>query len=205
MSRTREIQEKLNLQAELQLSFSNTKSKVAKWLEQTTDEKKDHTKEETDLRELQDSKKAFFQLPVVQIGSGLNFALEDDNQSKDDIHTIGEFIASDKKISSLSKKKKRVEQSDVRNNMYRIAKDDTRAMVALKRKMRKDQRENIRTGPKQVKKETRTGETGSSRTTTPQANNDEDSEDSDNDDAPIQRTAKKSFGLLFDNNKKRRK
>ncbi|CCD23123.1 Nop19p NDAI_0B00890 [Naumovozyma dairenensis CBS 421] len=201
MSRAQEIQEKLDLQAKLQLALSNKSSKVAAWLESSTDETKDRSKEIEDAKELEDSKNAFFNLPVVQIGSGLHFAYNE--TSKDDIHTIGEFINSDKKISSLSKKKKRNEPTDVRNDIYRIAKDDTKAMVALKRKMRHGQKMALRQDlAESVNK--KTSVEPESRNTS-NAKNDAHSSSDDEADMRNQKSTKKTFGLLFNGNKKRRK
>ncbi|CAI4062984.1 hypothetical protein SKDZ_07G4920 [Saccharomyces kudriavzevii ZP591] len=194
MSRSKEYQERLNLQAKLQSAFSNNTAAVLGWLKELeeTDRSEDRidpgqSKQSDDHTELEDSKKAFFELPVVQVGSGLHFSTQDDVSTKEDIHTIGEFIESDKKLSSLAKKKKRNDQGPQRNNMYMITKDDTKAMVALKRKMRKGEREGVRR-----KHEVATYSI------------DDDDDDDDVERMP-QKSTKKTFGLLFDKKKKARK
>ncbi|CAI2014938.1 hypothetical protein SEUBUCD646_0G04960 [Saccharomyces eubayanus] len=199
MSRAKDIQERLNLQAKLQSTFSNNTATVLDWLKESEecDRGKVHTDPEhgkllEDYKELEDSKKAFFQLPVVQIGSGLHFKTEDDLSAKEDIHTIGEFIESDKKVSSLAKKKKRNDQGLQRNDMYRITKDDTKAMVALKRKMRKGEKEGLRKKQEVPVK------------STPNFHGSSDEDDIDVERVP-QKSTKKTFGLLFDKKKKNRK
>ncbi|CAI4063362.1 hypothetical protein N7582_002393 [Saccharomyces uvarum] len=198
MSRAKDIQERLNLQAKLQSTFSNNTATVLDWLKDSEerDKRQDHNDPEhgkviEDYKELEDSKKAFFELPVVQIGSGLHFKTQDDLSTKEDIHTIGEFIEGDKKVSSLAKKKKRNDQGLQRNDMYRITKDDTKAMVALKRKMRKGEKEGLR-----KKQEV------PARSTPEVYGSDED--DKDVERVP-QKSTKKTFGLLFDKKKKNRK
>lgn len=198
MSRAKDIQERLNLQAKLQSTFSNNTATVLDWLKDSEerDKRQDHNDPEhgkviEDYKELEDSKKAFFELPVVQIGSGLHFKTQDDLSTKEDIHTIGEFIEGDKKVSSLAKKKKRNDQGLQRNDMYRITKDDTKAMVGLKRKMRKGEKEGLR-----KKQEV------PARSTPEVYGSDED--DKDVERVP-QKSTKKTFGLLFDKKKKNRK
>ncbi|CAL9729521.1 nucleolar protein 19 [Monosporozyma unispora] len=191
MSRAKEIQEKLDLQAKIQLSLSNQSSKVESWLNNekiTNDNNND---------ELKHSQLDFFQLPVIQIGSGLNMENNDDISTQSDIHTIGEFIKSDKKVSTLSKRRQYKQSNDskqsyVRNNIHRIAKDDTKAMIALKRKMRKDIMSKSKTA----------------RDTTNNNNND-DSDSSDDDEdrhsKHNQTTKKKTMGLLFQSKKGKKK
>lgn len=202
MSRAKEIQEKLDLQAKLQLAFGNRNAKVASWLDGSDDksneiEKKNYNE---DMKYLNESKKQFFELPVVQIGSGLSFqSIENDSNTADDIHTVGEFIESNKKISSLGKKKKRSDQTGHRD-IYRVAKDDTKAMVALKRKMRQGKRESIKRNISEV---------SSSNSKLKPHNNTSQNENhsnatSDDDDEPrVEKSVKKkAFGLLFSKKKK---
>lgn len=187
MSRAREIQQKLDLQAELQKSFSGNTRKVLGWLE------KNDPKTEPKATELNDSKASFFTLPVMQVGSGLSFATADSqSHSKDDIHTVGEFINSDKKVSSLSKKRKR--QADPRtSSVHRISNDDTTAMVALKRKMRDAHRDTLR-------QKLRTDQKAPAQSA-PKAHQDDTD---DEDDIPVHKTTKKTMGLLFNGKKKRK-
>ena len=80
----------------------------------------------------------------------------------------------------------------IRDSMYRIAKDDTKAMVALKRKMRKGEREELR------KKQ------GLTRSDVSNSYNFSDEDDGGTGRMP-QKSTKKTFGLLFDKKKKGRK
>ncbi|QLQ77840.1 hypothetical protein HG537_0A00870 [Torulaspora globosa] len=175
MSRSREIQEKLDLQAKLQRSFGLNTKKVLGWLASQD------TKQTIDTTELNNSKTAFFTLPVMQTGSGLNLNPVPNPADHDDIHTVGEFIQSEKKVNSLSKKR-RPHQS-TQSGIHRISKDDTRAMVALKRKMRQNQKDTVKHKIQPDQK----------------VQTDESDED---DDRPVQKTSKKSLGLLFSGHKK---
>lgn len=187
MSRANEIQQKLNLQAELQKMFNGNARKVMGWLDKNEPDK------QPDVTELNSSKESFFTLPVVQAGSGLNFAAATTNlDHKEDIHTVGEFIRSDKKVSSLSKKRRH--QPDIRaNTVHRISNDDTRAMIALKRKMRQTQRDSIRHDVR-LEKTAPDARTANS--------NEDDSEDEE--ERAVQKTTKKTVGLLFNGKKKRK-
>lgn len=180
MSRSKEIQEKLDLQAKLQRSFGRNTKRVLGWL---------GTEKAVDTTELNNSKAAFFTLPVMQTGSGLNLNPVANTANRDDIHTVGEFIQSEKKVSSLSKKR-RPQHNSQSSGIHRISKDDTRAMVALKRKMRQNQREDVRQKTVQATPDTKE-----------QNGHNDESEDED-DDRPVQKTSKKSFGLLFSGGKK---
>ncbi|CAB4256124.1 similar to Saccharomyces cerevisiae YGR251W Essential protein required for maturation of 18S rRNA [Maudiozyma barnettii] len=213
MSRAKEIQEKLALNAKLQIALNSNTSKVLSWLDSDKDD--DNKKRQSDdvdngkaytIKDLEDSKKMFFQLPVVQIGSGLSMGDNDsgDNEGSTDIHTIGEFVNSNKKISSLAKKKKRSEHLNERNNIYRVAKDDTRAMVALKNKIRSGRREDMR----------RNGPSSSAHNNTSTSNNKDsskgtmigsDGDSSDDDGSRRIAHSKKSVNLLFNGKKKGRK
>lgn len=186
MSRAKEIQEKLDLQAKLQGSFGANTSKVLSWLD------KDAAGGSADTTDLNNSKAAFFTLPVMQTGSGLNLSLATGSlTNKDDIHTVGEFIQSEKKVSSLSKKR-RPNHTAQTTGIHRISKDDTRAMVALKRKMRQTQRESVR----------QSVQAQNVQNSDPKGRDHEPEDDSDSDeDRPVSKVSKKAFGLLFNNKK----
>lgn len=192
MSRAKEIKEKLALQAKIQLSFSNQSDKVLNWLKDEIDE----DSEPKDTSTIQKEQTDFFKLPVMQIGSGLNMDNDapdvTDNQQEEnssrhtDIHTVGEFIKSDKKVQSLSKKKqyklnKPHEQRT--NTIHRIAKDDTKAMISLKRKLKQQNRDSIKSSIADDKN----------------LNSDSDSDS----DALQQKTRKKNVGLLFQGKKRK--
>lgn len=215
MSRAKEIQEKLALNAKLQVALNSNSSKVLSWLD--NDERKEDTdaksiKEDGQaytIKDLEDSKNMFFKLPVVQIGSGLNMGDDDDtngNEGNNDIHTIGEFIESNKKVSSLAKKKKRSDHLNERNNIYRVAKDDTRAMIALKNKIRKGKREEFqRNGNENMKTKYNTSKGPESQNVTSKhSSDDESSEDEDFSSRKVVHS-KKSVNLLFNGKKKGRK
>lgn len=189
MSRAKEIQQKLDLQAQLQQTFSGNARKVSAWLDKTA------PNEQPDAAELNSSKAAFFTLPVVQAGSGLGFSAATTHADrKDEINTVGEFIRTDKKVSSLSKKRRY--QPDTRASaVHRISQDDTKAMIALKRKMRQTQRESIR---HKIGPETKAPENGTNKA------NDHDDDDDDDDEMPVPRSTKKTVGLLFNGKKKKK-
>ena len=194
MSRAKEIQEKLDLQAKLQLSFSNTTSKVLSWLDdKSTDDGKS-------TQNLCNSKQSFFELPVLQIGSGLNFNLIPEDRKFTDINTIGDFMKNDKKVSSLSKQKRRMDQSSSNNSIYRITKDDTKAMVSLKRKMRQTQRNSKQQEGFTIKASA--SRQISEYVNQSNKNNTNDDDLSDNDEPRIEKASKKTFGLLFNKPKK---
>lgn len=194
MSRAKEIQEKLDLQAKLQLSFSNTTSKVLSWLDdKSTDDGKS-------TQNLCNSKQSFFELPVLQIGSGLNFNLIPEDRKFTDINTIGDFMKNDKKVSSLSKQKRRMDQSSSNNSIYRITKDDTKAMVSLKRKMRQTQRNSKQQEGFTIKASA--SRQISEYVNQSNKNNTNDDGLSDNDEPRIEKASKKTFGLLFNKPKK---
>ncbi|SCU79432.1 LADA_0B00606g1_1 [Lachancea dasiensis] len=202
MSRAREIQEKLSLQASLQAAFNDNKVKALDWL---------GDRASRDCSEdLTSSKTAFYQLPVISMGAGLSFndseIADNSHGNKDDISTIGEFINSDKKISSLAKKKKQKatagsslpREARISNGIHKTRSDDTRAMVALKRKIRNTNRTELRTSL----------ETSKTRSPLPAPTNNQDgsSEDSDDDNGPrVEKTVKKTFGLLFQGKKKNKR
>ncbi|CCE61606.1 hypothetical protein TPHA_0A05320 [Tetrapisispora phaffii CBS 4417] len=202
MSRAKEIQEKLDLQAKLQVSFSKTNEKVLEWLNPGKGEEEDD-KIEKDGNELIDSRKAFFNLPLVQTGSGINFSTATNFESKpEDIYTIGDFINTEKKINTLAKQKSRSQRdSSGRGSIYRVAKDDTKAMVTLKRKMRQGNRNN-RYENKNEPHNLKGNKNGYKAENKPQdqyCDNADDASDysSDEEKMVAERSKKKSLNLLF--------
>ncbi|KAL6946833.1 hypothetical protein ACO0QE_001685 [Hanseniaspora vineae] len=148
MSRAKEIKEKQELQAKLASAFSSKTATVLSWLANDGDKAAEKISKDTAV--LSDARKDFFSLPVVATGAGLSF---DDEHSKtadaanhEDIATVGEFIKSNKKISTLAKKK--MQKSNPRDNLnstvYRIQKDDSKATIALKNKLRNTKRNDLR-------------------------------------------------------------
>ncbi|CEP62610.1 Nop19p LALA0_S05e09472g [Lachancea lanzarotensis] len=195
MSRAKEINEKLNLQASLQALFSSNKVKAAEWVQNKANDECNS--------DLSSSKSSFYELPVMAIGAGLSFdksATESEPMGVD-IATVGEFIDSDKKVSSLAKTKKRSPPSGRHTNntsaVHRITKDDTRAMIALKRKMKGSQRHEIRTNLENKE---------SDQFKTKQHESNQQFSDSDSDDGGlVEKAQKKSFGLLFQGKQKKNK
>ncbi|SCU81578.1 LAME_0B07756g1_1 [Lachancea meyersii CBS 8951] len=196
MSRAKEIEEKLGLQASLQAVFNNNKLKAFEWLQ--TDVGGECSKD------LTSSKASFYQLPVVAVGAGLSFDQDSPaaGGSGEEIATVGEFIQSDKKVSSLAKKKKRKAGSDQlaksTGGIHKINADDTRAMIALKRKMKNSHRGEIR---EKLEHE----EINKPRKATEHEHGAQSSDSDANDEPRVEKTKKKSFGLLFQGKQKKRK
>lgn len=192
MSKAAEIKEKQELQAKIQRGFNSSTDKVSSWLRE--DSNSQNTVQSTKIDE---SKAQFFQLPVIQIGSGLSFENTEDLDNAD-IHTIGEFIQSDKKVSSLSKKKRSNKELQQKNSIYRIRKDDSGAMVSLKHKIRNQERQKLWNSlPNQNDYKAKIQQDSSNNKT---AKNDQLA--SDEEDGPeFQKHSKKKFGLLFSGKK----
>lgn len=187
MAHRRENQEKLALQAKLKNSFSNINSTVLGWLG-------DDGKSNGGQEELNRSKKEFFALPLVATGTGLSF---NETKHSTDINTVGEFVESDKKVKTLGNKKRRQQNKaeSNNNNLYKVSKDDTKAMLALKRRMRKSKVGEMRQDPSIV-----TGKLEQKKQ--PVAPQDSESEE---DEPKVEKTKKKSFGLLFANKKNKKR
>lgn len=189
MSHRKENQEKLALQAKLRDSFSSINGTVLSWL--GGDQESNGGEEE-----LNRSKREFFTLPLVATGTGLSFS---DVKSSTDINTVGEFVHSDKKVKTLANKRRkpqhRSESNNDSNNLYKVSKDDTKAMIALKRRMRKGKLEEMKQNPSKVPEKLEYKKN-------PVVAQDSESEE---DEPRIEKTQKKSFGLLFDKGKGSRK
>ncbi|CUS23026.1 LAQU0S08e00496g1_1 [Lachancea quebecensis] len=183
MSRAKEIQEKISLQAKLQASFNATALKASEWLPKDSQEEQ--------KCELSSSKASFYELPVIGLGAGLNFEEHDGGHSQGEVSTIGEFINSNKKLSSIAKKKgKRATNSPSQSEgIFKANSTDTRAMVALKRKMKNGRRQELRH---------KISQTSTSTAAQPRPEAKEDSRNSDSDEEPqVSKTSRKSYGLLF--------
>ncbi|CDO96132.1 unnamed protein product [Kluyveromyces dobzhanskii CBS 2104] len=196
MSRAQEIKEKNALLAKFQNGFSSSTSKVLSWVDNfntTTDQAKAENNE---------SKQEFFQLPVIQIGSGLSF---DKSQMGDtaDIRTIGEFIKSDKKVNSLAKKKRANKDVQQRNSIHRVKKDDSQAMVSLKNKIRNQERMKIRNELPRAGSAPKVNDGSRIQAKSTTSHSDSSSDDEDMD-PKIQKHSKKQFGLLFAGKKSKR-
>lgn len=189
MVHRKENQERLALQAKLRNSFSSINSTVQSWLGGDQESN-------GGLEELNRSKKEFFTLPLVATGTGLSF---NDMKHSTDINTVGEFVQSDKKVKTLANKKRkpqhRSEPNNNSSNLYKVSKDDTKAMLALKRRIRKGKLEEMKQDPSNV-----TGKLEQKKQ--PVVAQDSESEE---DEPRIEKTQKKSFELFFDNQKKKKK
>ena len=101
MSRAKEIKEKEQLQAKLALAFSQKRKTVLSWLGDDKSQDGDVTESE---------KNSFLSLPVMSAGALLNLNDATSNRitsdNKKEIGTIGEFLKGDRKVSSLTKKKR---------------------------------------------------------------------------------------------------
>ena len=212
MSRAKEIKEKQELQAKLASAFSSKTATVLSWL--STDSVNGANKISKDTALLSDARKDFFNLPVVATGAGLSFEDEQFTAKKnetnhEDIATVGEFIKSNKKISTLAKKK--MQNSNPRDNLnstvYRIRKDDSKATIALKNKLRNTKRNDLRnqmqnnpSGKAFQNGRTNGGNIDPSR----QRPAEESEDDGEEHEQIIQKTTKKSgaFPLQFGKKKK---
>lgn len=182
MSKTNEIKKKRELQTRFQLFHNDNTARVLSWLGNDNP---------NESKELTGSKNAFFQLPVIQLGSGLNFDNTETQDNREDIHTIGEFINSNKKVSTLLKKKK----SGIReqnNHVYKVHTNDNKAMIALKHKMRTSKRKMLRHELK-----TNSQPQKSVVTISKTNNYDQDLDNSDDDEHRPIKHSKKTFNLLF--------
>ncbi|AET39880.1 Nop19p Ecym_5096 [Eremothecium cymbalariae DBVPG len=180
MSKAKELKEKQELQTRLQEAFNKDFSKVLSWFDNDTPNKQSE--------ELLGSREAFFRLPVVQIGSGLGVKDGHESGNTQDIQTVGEFIKGNKKLSTLAKKKQK-QNGQERNDIYRIQKEDTKAMVALKHKMRNSKRAQAKDRISQLHQQV--------EASSENLNSVQRSDSDDDDDQVIQKTTKKSLACYF--------
>lgn len=165
MSRAKEIKEKEQLQAKLALAFSQKRKTVLSWLGEDKSKDGDITESE---------KNSFLNLPVMSAGSLLNLNDATSNRitadNKKEIGTIGEFLKGDRKVSSLTKKRSNNNTNGMHSN-FNVNKNDNKATIAFKNKMRDDSRKKLR---KQNE-----GALNKSNIKTYASNNDSDSDDED--------------------------
>lgn len=191
MSKSKDFKERQQLQAKFQAYFSQTSSRVLNWFGE-------QTKQNYESKDLLDSKTAFMQLPVIKTGSGLDF--DNINNSKDsaDIRTIGEFMNSNKKVGTLAKKKQlsRVTQSS--DSIYKIQKNDDKAIISLKNKFKQQKRSKL---VQKIFKSEDPINTARSKNFTIYNK----LENSDSDDEPKPQTGhKKKMNILFSSSKKKK-
>ena len=138
MSRAKEIKEKEQLQAKLALAFSQKRKTVLSWLGDDKSQDGDVTESE---------KNSFLSLPVMSAGALLNLNDATSNRitsdNKKEIGTIGEFLKGDRKVSSLTKKRSNNNTSGMNSN-FNVNKNDNKATIAFKNKMRDDSRKKLR-------------------------------------------------------------
>ncbi|AAS52981.1 AER300Cp [Eremothecium gossypii ATCC 10895] len=187
MSNSKDIKDRQRLQATLQAAFSEKAARVEEWLGSASD-----SGPSTDLSE---SRQAFLKLPVVQIGGGLRFDTQAATQDTNSIHTLGDFVTGNKSLSTLAKKKQAAQPSSKQNSIYRVDKEDTKAMVALKQKMKNQRRSQLHE---------RIVETAPSETPAQERGTADDDDSDDSDEAPVEKMTKKKVGLLFLDKKRKR-
>ncbi|CCH44790.1 hypothetical protein BN7_4358 [Wickerhamomyces ciferrii] len=186
MSHAKEIKQKQELQARFQLAVSSTQNHVANWL---------NTSNSTISSSSSSSNNDFFNLPIISGGSGLSLSSLTSDKSSDDINTIGEYIKTGKSVSSLNKKKQLNSKSKLLNMNKVNIQNDSKALNALRNKMKNSNRskhnQQIRQVPTSLNKK---------------SSNSNNNDDSDSDDDMIQKAApKKKFNLLIDSKIKKRK
>lgn len=187
MSRAQEIREKQELQTKLALAFNKKRQTVLSWLP---------NEEQKDDKTVEKSRSEFMKLPVVANGSIFNlndhskFGYQQPTDNKSEIGTIGEFLVSEKKISSLTKKRNNSNRSIVQDSL-RAQKNDNKATSAFKNKMRDSQRQQLR----------------KSINTRPDYSRHTKAEDSDSDDDSFKRAdvKKKSNSMPVQFGKKKKK
>lgn len=172
MSHVKEIKQKQELQAKLQLAMNSTSNHVANWLKPLNTNQTSSS-----------SNNDFMNLPIISGGSGLSLSTESIDTS--DINTIGEYIKSGKSVSSLNKKKKQ----SITNPLNRVHKTDSKALNALRNKMKNSNRMKQSQGT--IRKDT--------------VKNTVNDSDSDEEEIIQKSAPKKNSGLLIDSKIKKRK
>lgn len=196
LNNRKDIKQKEELQAQFQLAISKANETVLSWLRPG----QVNSTLDTDLSvdALQ-----FLNLPVIPLGQGLSLS-ESNEDDESNIHTIGDFINGDKKLSSLAKKKRAGATLSDRinriNNRHKISKNDNRALVGLKNKLRNDTRNQVRRD-NNIAQSRNNSVTRSAQKT--RVTDDDDDEDEDEKHLD-QRNTKKGSGLLFDTRTKKR-
>ena len=147
MSRAKEIREKQELQAKLALAFNKKRQTVLSWL--------GNDDNQNDEKNIEHSKFEFMNLPVIATGSILNLNDNKSNNSsqqvvdnKTEIGTIGECLKSEKKISSLTKKRNHNNNKSIVSEQFKVQKNDNKATAAFKNKMRDSSRDQLRKNSK---------------------------------------------------------
>lgn len=187
MSHVKEIKEKQALQAKFQLAINSTTNHVSSWLKPLKTTNQDSSSSSTA------SNNEFFDLPIISGGSGL--ALSSDLHNKENINTIGDYVKSGKSLSSLNKKK--TQQRSI-HQIHKVHKDDSKALGALRNKMKKSSRLKQRDQLMQPKLQAKPQQQ--------QHNHQSNSNDSDSDEEIVQKSApKKNFSLMIDSKIKKKK
>lgn len=139
MSRSEELKERSAIQAQLQTKLSDNASRVMGWI----DSSKDTVKANTDSNG--GTTVAFWSLPVVKTGSGLNFS-EHAKESTDKITTVGQFITNcdSKLLGSLRDHMTRRNKQKSYHSMHKSSTSDSRAIQGLHRKIRSEKSRNTK-------------------------------------------------------------
>ena len=188
MSHVKEIKEKQALQAKFQLAINSTTNHVSSWLKPLKTTNQDSSSSSSTV-----SNNDFFDLPIISGGSGL--ALSSDAHNKEDINTIGDYVKSGKSLSSLNKKK--TQQRSI-HQIHKVHKDDSKALGALRNKMKNSSRLKQRDQLMQPKLQAKPQQQ--------QHNHQSNSNDSHSDEEIVQKSApKKNFSLMIDSKIKKKK
>lgn len=185
----REIKEKKELQARLQLAVSNTNSLVSSWLKPLVDTSNSVSNDK--------SKDDFLNLPIISNNSGL---LLSNSVDDDGINTIGDYMKTGKSLSTLSIKKKGLDKPNKVNVV-----SSSKALNALQNKLRKGKRDEIRSGRNFSNNRNNNRNNNNRSNNNNNVNRNNNNNDSDSDEEIIERSKpKKSFGLLIDSKIKKR-
>jgi hypothetical protein len=177
----REIKQKQDIQARFQLALGQSTTQVSSWLNPSASSHQETVDDDP-------SKSDFFALPIIADGSGLSLSDEINNDA--DINTIGDYVKSGKSLRSLRNKKKNTP------NGHHIQRTDSRALNALKNKMRTSIRSRANEKVNQS-----ISQQLLSKKTVKRIANDSDSDD----DIPVPKTTKKTFKSILDSKPAKRK
>ncbi|ODV59727.1 Nop19p ASCRUDRAFT_19848, partial [Ascoidea rubescens DSM 1968] len=142
-------QQGLNKQLSLQFRYSlnNINRRIKNWIE--SDGRNEANSNISDT--VSASNDEFLKLPIITNGFGLSFASsgnkEEDKtrQQKEHIKTVEQFLKTDQKLNKITMSQNRSQNN--KQPSFRINKEDSKAMVSLKNKMRKEKMRKVRNTP----------------------------------------------------------
>lgn len=131
-NRRKEIKAKEALQAQFQLNISQNNNKFLSWLDSDT-----KTQDDSDFKI---SNNEFYDLPIIQNGSGLS-SIEQGNLK------VGDFLSSESDLLKLKT------SNNVAVSVHKNSTNDSKAMTALKNNLRNNARNKIQqnSGPRNFK------------------------------------------------------